>query len=157
MSDQKPVADKNDADKARQTQRDAVDKLLATAPMRSTGSIKLGGRKLEYKVEGAFVPVVNTTQTDKRGEPEAAVFTTAYQLERKSGDTTPRPVCFAFNGGPGSASIWLQLGAMGPKRLRIGNDGSMLPPPYEVEDNPLSWFESLRSGRAGNSLRGHKG
>ncbi|MFL6629543.1 MAG: S10 family serine carboxypeptidase-like protein, partial [Vitreoscilla sp.] len=142
MTDPKTPADaKADADKAKQTQRDAVDKLLAAAPMRSTGSIKLGGRKLEYKVEGAFVPVVNTTQTDKRGEPEAAVFTTAYQLERKSGDTTPRPVCFAFNGGPGSASIWLQLGAMGPKRLRIGNDGSMLPPPYEVEDNPLSWFE----------------
>ena len=81
------------------------------------------------------------SRASKRGEPEAAVFTTAYQLERKSGDTKPRPVCFAFNGGPGSASIWLQLGALGPKRLRIANDGSMLPPPYEVEDNPLSWFE----------------
>ncbi|HYP31086.1 MAG TPA: peptidase S10, partial [Burkholderiaceae bacterium] len=137
MTDAKTAADKPDADKTKQTQRDAVEKLLATSPMRSTGSIKLGGRKLDYKVEAAFLPVVNTTQTDKRGEPEAAVFTTAYQLERKSGDGKPRPVCFAFNGGPGSASIWLQLGAMGPKRLRIGNDGSMLPPPYEVEDNPL--------------------
>ena len=142
MTDTKAASDtKPDADKSRPTQRDAVERLLATAPMRSTGSIKLGGRKMDYQVEGAFIPVVNTTQTDKRGEPEAAVFTTAYQLERKSGDTKPRPVCFAFNGGPGSASIWLQLGAMGPKRLRIGNDGSMLPPPYEVEDNPLSWFE----------------
>src|SRR4051812_31873326 len=130
MTDPKTPADtKADADKARQTQRDAVDRLLAAAPMRSAGVIKLGGRKLEYKVEGAFVPVVNTTQTDKRGELEAAVFTTAYQLERKSGDTTPRPVCFAFNGGPGPASLRLQLGAMGPKRLRIGNDGAMLPPP----------------------------
>jgi carboxypeptidase C (cathepsin A) len=50
-------------------------------------------------------------------------------------------VCFAFNGGPGSSSIWLQLGALGPKRVRISEDGSMPPPPYAVEDNPLSWFE----------------
>jgi carboxypeptidase C (cathepsin A) len=145
MTDSSAAADKtaNDkgSDKPRLTQRDAVERALATAPMRSSGSIKLGGKKLDYKVEGAFVPVVNLAQGDKRGEPEAAVFTTAYQLERKSGDAKPRPVLFAFNGGPGSASIWLQLGALGPKRLRIGSDGSMLAPPYEVEDNPLSWFE----------------
>ena len=141
MTDSAAAADKSAADKPKLTQRDAVERALATPPRRSTGAIKLGGRKLDYKVEGAFVPVLNGSQTDKRGEPEAAVFTTAYQLERKSGDAKPRPVLFAFNGGPGSASIWLQLGALGPKRLRIGNDGSMLPPPYEVEDNPLSWFE----------------
>ncbi len=128
-------------DKPARAQRDAVERLLAASPRRSSGAIKLGGRKLDYQVEGAFIPVVDATQTDKRGEPEAAVFTTAYQLERKSGPSPQRPVCFAFNGGPGSASIWLQLGALGPKRLRIGNDGTMLPPPYAVEDNPLSWFE----------------
>ena len=141
MTDSTASTDKSVGDKPKQTQREAVERLLLAPPMRSSGSIKLGGRKLDYKVEGAFIPVVNTTQTDKRGEPEAAVFTTAYQLERKSAEGKPRPVCFAFNGGPGSASIWLQLGALGPKRMRIGSDGSMLPPPYEVEDNPLSWFE----------------
>ena len=141
MTEPAAVADKAAADKPRQTQRDAVERALAAPPSRSTGSIELGGKKLDYKVEGAFVPVLDGSQTDKRGEPEAAVFTTAYQLERKPGDGKPRPVLFAFNGGPGSASIWLQLGALGPKRLRIGNDGAMPPPPYEVEDNPLSWFE----------------
>ena len=118
------AADKPAADKAKKTQREAVERALSTAPLRSTGSIKLGGRKLDYKVEGAFVPVVNLSQGEQRGEPEAAVFTTAYQLERKAGDTKPRPVCFAFNGGPGSASIWLQLGALGPKRLRIAKHGA---------------------------------
>ena len=141
MPESTASADKSTADRTKQTQRDAVERLLLAPPSRSTGSIKLGGKKLDYKVEGAFIPVVNATQTDKRGEPEAAVFTTAYQLERKSDGAKPRPVLFAFNGGPGSASIWLQLGAVGPKRVRVADDGTMLPPPYDVEDNPLSWFE----------------
>jgi carboxypeptidase C (cathepsin A) len=135
------AADTPAADKAKKTQREAVERALAAPPQRSTGSIKLGGKKLDYKVEGAFVPVLNSSQGEKRGEPEAAVFTTAYQLERKSGDAKPRPVCFAFNGGPGSASIWLHLGALGPKRVVTPDDGSMPAAPYQVEDNPQSWFE----------------
>jgi hypothetical protein len=50
-------------------------------------------------------------------------------------------VCFAFNGGPGSASIWLQLGALGPKRLVVPDDGGMPAAPYVVQDNPHTWFE----------------
>jgi carboxypeptidase C (cathepsin A) len=121
-------------------QREAVERLLAAAPARSTGEVTLGGRKLDYRVEAGFVPVVSTALDEHRGEPQAAIFTTAYLLERAEGDAAPRPICFAFNGGPGSASIWLHLGALGPKRVRIGNDGSMPRPPYAVEDNPLSWF-----------------
>jgi hypothetical protein len=89
MTDSSTAADKPADDKATKTQRDAVERALAAPPRRSTGSIKLGGRKLEYKVEGAFVPVVNLGQGEKRGELEAAVFTTAYQLERKAGDIRP--------------------------------------------------------------------
>ncbi|HEX7689657.1 MAG TPA: peptidase S10 [Burkholderiaceae bacterium] len=128
-------------DKPKTSLRDAVERALAAAPARSTGSIALGGRRLDYRVEGAFVPVVATALDDRRGEPEAAVFTTAYLLERAPGEATPRPVCFAFNGGPGAASIWLHLGALGPKRVPIEDDGTMPPPPWSVEDNPLSWFE----------------
>jgi carboxypeptidase C (cathepsin A) len=65
--------------------------------------------------------------------------TTAYQL--KGASAAQRPVCFAFNGGPGSASIWLHLGALGPKRVVVPDDGSMPAAPYAVEDNPHSWFE----------------
>jgi len=128
-------SDKNKA------QRDAVERALAAAPFRSGGSITLGGRRLDYRVEGGFVPVATHALDERRGETEATVFTTAYQLERAPGDATPRPVCFAFNGGPGSSSIWLHLGAFGPKRMRIEDDGTMPAPPYAVEDNPLSWFE----------------
>jgi carboxypeptidase C (cathepsin A) len=50
-------------------------------------------------------------------------------------------VCFAFNGGPGSASIWLHLGALGPKRIVVPDDGTHAAPPYQAVDNPLTWLE----------------
>jgi carboxypeptidase C (cathepsin A) len=140
MSDTPNSSDRTPADKPKPTQRDAVEKLLAVAPFCSTGAATLGGRRLDYRVEAAFVPVVSTDLGEQRGEPQAAVFTTAYLLERPEG-AAPRPVCFAFNGGPGSSSIWLHIGALGPKRVPINDDGTMPPPPYAVEDNPASWFE----------------
>lgn len=120
-------------------QRAAVDKALAEAPARSTGSITLAGQRMDYRVDAGFVPVRAEAHGDAHGEPEAAIFTTAYQLA--GADATQRPVCFAFNGGPGSSSIFLHLGALGPKRVRINDDGTMPPPPYRLEDNPNSWFE----------------
>ena len=72
------------------------------------------------------------------GEPQAAVMATSYLLAGV--EASARPVCFAFNGGPGSASIWLHLGALGPKRVVTPDDGSMPRAPYAVADNPHSWF-----------------
>lgn len=124
---------------AKKRMREKVDKLLAQEPSKSESSIALNGRTLKYRAVAEFVPVVAGGVDDKRGEPEAAVFTTSYFLD----DTIPatRPVCFVFNGGPGSASIWLHLGALGPKRVVILEDGTMPPPPYTVTDNQESWFE----------------
>jgi len=123
-----------DTDAAKQL-KERFDKLLATPAAHSTGSVTLGGRKFDYDVQAAFVPVA----PGGLGEPEAVIMTTAYQL--KGAGAAHRPVCFAFNGGPGSASIWLHLGALGPKRVVVPDDGSMPQAPYGVEDNPHSWFE----------------
>jgi carboxypeptidase C (cathepsin A) len=127
------------ADDGKKRLRDKVDKLLARDPCKSQGSIVQNGRTLKYSAIAAFVPVTAGGVDDKRGEPEAAVFTTSYFLDGAPPAT--RPVCFVFNGGPGSASIWLHLGALGPKRVVIREDGSMPPPPYTVTDNQESWFE----------------
>ena len=126
-------ADPKDAEKKA---RDRVDHLIARAASVSQGTITLGGRKLDYTVSAAFMPVAGTAVGS---EPEAAVMATSYALN--GADTRQRPVCFAFNGGPGSASIWLHLGALGPKRGVVPDDGSMARAPYAVEDNPHSWFE----------------
>ncbi len=136
MSETPPVPA---TDEGKKRLRDNVDKLLAAAPSRSEGSITLSGRTMKYEAVAGFIPVIGGGLDEKRGEPEAAIFTTAYLLA--DADPATRPVCFAFNGGPGSASIWLHLGALGPKRVLIGEDGTMPPPPYAVTDNPESWFE----------------
>ncbi len=119
--------------------REKVDKLLAQDPHTSEGSITLGGRTMAYSTVAAFVPVAAGGLDEKRGDPEAAIFTIAYLL--KDADPLTRPVCFAFNGGPGAASVFLNLGALGPKRVVINDDGTMPLPPYTVTDNPQSWFE----------------
>jgi carboxypeptidase C (cathepsin A) len=120
-------------------QREHVERLLAQAPATAEARIKLGGKALDYRVEASFTPVRPHNLEHGAGDPEAAVMTTAYLL--KGAKPAERPLCFAFNGGPGSASIWLQFGALGPKRVVVPDDGSMPRAPYAVEDNPLSWFE----------------
>jgi carboxypeptidase C (cathepsin A) len=119
---------------ATKRQKERFDKLLAMSPAQGSGSVTLAGRAFDYDSCAEFIPVAAAG-----GEPEAAVMTTAYLLKDASPAT--RGVCFAFNGGPGSASIWLHLGALGPKRVVVPDDGSMPRAPYAVEDNPHSWFE----------------
>ena len=132
----KPVPAEDDAKKRR---RALVETMLAAPAVTRHGEVKLAGRRMEYDTRLDFIPVTGSAFTDAGGEPEAAVFTTAYAL--KGAEAKQRPVCFAFNGGPGSASVWLHLGALGPKRVETPEDGSMPRPPYAVSDNPHSWFE----------------
>ncbi|MCW5633899.1 MAG: peptidase S10 [Rubrivivax sp.] len=133
-----PSAATPDAEAAKR-QKEHVEKLLARAAAESTGTAEIGGERMEYTASAVFLPVGADGLAGAAGEPQAAVLTTAYLL--KGASAAGRPVCFAFNGGPGSASIWLHLGALGPKRIVVPDDGSMPLPPYGVEDNPLSWFE----------------
>jgi carboxypeptidase C (cathepsin A) len=131
---------------AAKRQRTRVDGLLARAPVLSNDQVTLpDGAVLPYQVRAAFVPVLAGGLGGGSGEPEAAVFTIAYQALAggADGQAAPqpmRPVCFVFNGGPGSSSIWLHLGALGPKRVPVNDDGSLAPAPYQVVDNPLTWL-----------------
>jgi carboxypeptidase C (cathepsin A) len=133
-----PTDKPGDADAAKR-QREAVDKLLSTAPALSEGTVTFDGTRVDYAVQAAFVPVAGTGLGGASAPPNAAVFTTAYL--KKGAEVATRPVCFAFNGGPGSASLWLHLGALGPKRVVVADDGTAPAPPYTVVDNPASWFE----------------
>jgi carboxypeptidase C (cathepsin A) len=64
---------------------------------------------------------------------KAEMFMVSYVLEGAQPGT--RPVIFAFNGGPGSASVWLHIGLLGPRRVLMGDAGALLPPPYRLADN----------------------
>ena len=129
---------KADAAKA-SPEAQAVEALLQRPAVVSTGSVTLhDGRRLDYRTNCEFVPVMRGGFGDTSGEPDAAVFTIAYQA--MGATAAERPVCFAFNGGPGSSSVWLHLGALGPKRVVVPDDGTMPAPPYAVSDNPLTWL-----------------
>jgi len=75
---------------------------------------------------------------DDAGKQTAQLFFTAYTSN--AGNASGRPVTFAFNGGPGSSSVWLHFGAMGPKRVRLGAAGAPPPPPAALIDNEHTWL-----------------
>jgi carboxypeptidase C (cathepsin A) len=96
-------------------------------------TVRAGGRALNYTVTTGFMPIRNA----QNGETEAKMFFIAYTLD---GAPANRPLMFSFNGGPGSASVWLHLGALGPRRVKMLDSGLMPPPPYEMEDNEQTWL-----------------
>lgn len=89
-----------------------------------------GGQAVAYTATAG-----ETYLKDKEGKPLAAIFSTAYVKDGVS-DPTSRPVTFLFNGGPGSGSLWLHMGAFGPKRVAIPSDAKDDgAPPYPIVDN----------------------
>ncbi len=76
---------------------------------------------------------------NRDGETEARMFFMAYTLD-EGGARGRRPLTFCFNGGPGSASVWLHLGAIGPRRVPMNADGTMPQPPYQLVDNEYTWL-----------------
>ncbi|HUG23561.1 S10 family peptidase [Piscinibacter sp.] len=102
--------------------------------------LKLGKRTLEYSVTCGTL-VLREDEHDKEGQrsadkPCAALFFVAYTLTNGNGNgAKPRPVTFSFNGGPGSSSVWLHLGILGPQRVVTDEMGNAPPPPYALTDN----------------------
>lgn len=105
-------------------------------PAQRDHTLKIGRKTLNYHTTASTIPLTNA----ETGEVEAQIFYTAYTVNSAEGDPG-RPLMFAFNGGPGSASVWLHLGALGPRRARMNDDGSLPPAPYQLVDNPLTWLE----------------
>ncbi|HYM00646.1 MAG TPA: peptidase S10, partial [Blastocatellia bacterium] len=103
-------------------------------PVVTHHEVNVRGRVLKYTATAGLMPL-----KDENGTVEAHIFYIAYTLDDV--DRGKRPLTFAFNGGPGSASIWVHLGCMGPKRIRMQDDGGMPAPPYHLEDNPYTWLD----------------
>ncbi len=139
MADNSPAAGTPSPSEHDKRSREQVERRLVQPAATHRDRITLGGRPLDYQVHAAYVPVMASGFDGARAEPDAAVFTTAYLL--KGAVPAQRPLCFAFNGGPGSASIWLQFGALGPKHVVMQPDGYQPRSPYRVSDNPASWFQ----------------
>lgn len=108
--------------------KDETKKLIEEPAV--TRDAKVG--KLEYTVETGRLPIL-----DQDGEVDALI---SYHYYKKKGNED-RPLILSFNGGPGSPSLWLHLGTMGPRRVKMEADGNMPQPPYQLVDNPHNWLE----------------
>lgn len=100
-------------------------------------SVKINGKLVKYTAIAGTL--VLKEEDDEKGEhkPKASVYYTAYIVEQAK-DAKPRPLTFSFNGGPGSSSVWLHLGVLGPRRVDMPLDDSMPRPPFDLVDNEYS-------------------
>ena len=104
-------------------------------PVVTHHSVTVQGKTINYTATVAQMPL-----KDASGETEAHIFYMAYTLDGVT-DTTKRPVTFCFNGGPGSASMWVHMGGMGPRSPKLEPNGSMPPPPFQMKDNQNTWLD----------------
>ncbi len=106
-------------------------------------SLRVGGKELRYSVTCGTMVLKEEAEKDGAAEghkPKATVFFIAYTREGVR-DQSKRPITFSFNGGPGSSSVWLHLGLLGPKRVEMGDAGALTPPPYRLIDNQHTLLE----------------
>ena len=109
-----------------QTRKIPVDTLIVT-----NHSVNIKSQQVSYKASTGTQPVWN-----KKGEPIATLFYTYYERNNIK-NRAERPLVISFNGGPGSASVWMHIAYTGPKVLKIDNEGYPIQP-YGVKDNPNS-------------------
>jgi carboxypeptidase C (cathepsin A) len=95
-------------------------------------TIVLGNQRIDYDAIAEALPL-----TDRKGTTTASIFTVSYLAAARG---APRPVSFVFNGGPGAASVFLHLGALGPKVMETPANGDAPAPPVRLVDNPSSWL-----------------
>ncbi len=112
------------------------DKKLEETHAETSGEVTIDGEKVSYKVDAGTLLL-----KEEDGKPTASIFYIAYTKQGVK-DVSKRPITFTFNGGPGSSSVWLHLGAFGPKKVKNAEDGSALPPPAKLVDNDYSILDS---------------
>jgi len=103
-------------------------------PIVTHHQLTLEGKPLKYTATAGRLPIKRAD-----GKIEAEMFFVAYTLDGQ--EAGKRPLTFAFNGGPGSATIWLHMGALGPKRVAMQSDGLLPPAPYRIADNPYTLLD----------------
>jgi carboxypeptidase C (cathepsin A) len=103
---------------------------------------RLGGRDIDYTVTCGTIVLKEESEKEGKAEADkarASVFFVAYTLDGAAPES--RPLTFSFNGGPGSSSVWLHLGLLGPKRVELDDEGRAPPPPGRLVDNEYSLLD----------------
>jgi carboxypeptidase C (cathepsin A) len=127
-SAQSPEADEKKTEKVRCENEEKKERSSET-----THSITVAGKRIEYRAVAGDL-IIEQGNNDGRGR----IFYVAYETLQKKKEQ--RPLTFVFNGGPGAASVWLHLGGLGPKRIRLMDAGTASDPPVRYVDNPGTWL-----------------
>jgi carboxypeptidase C (cathepsin A) len=139
-------------------------KVFEEPPLSVTAhSITVGGKILKYHATAGYIvlkeeegkplvkgpgqkPSAETNSETEPGKtkdglkPKAKIFFVAYTLD-DAGDPSTRPLTFAFNGGPGSSSVWLHMASVAPRSANLTDEGEAPPPPYRLSDNESTWLD----------------
>jgi carboxypeptidase C (cathepsin A) len=126
-----PTGDTNAPAVAEKSEVAAVP-TAAHSPVFTTNTVTIAGKRVTYQAETGMLPVLKPDGTSR-----ASVFYVAYTRLDETNRAT-RPVTFCFNGGPGSSSVWLHLGALGPWRVKMNENGTLPKPPFSLVDNEYS-------------------
>jgi len=122
---------KEAAEPAEKTDFPKVEDKLVTTQHRAV----IGGKEIRYTATAGTLVL-----REEEGKPRASMFFVAYTRDGIT-DRSKRPVTYTYNGGPGSSSVWLHLGAFGPRRVEAQEEGMALPPPYRLVDNGESLLD----------------
>jgi carboxypeptidase C (cathepsin A) len=131
------AAQERDADEPeRDAKSDEPSKPVKLEPKQSEteGSVTVKGTRIDYKAVAGTIVL-----TDKKDQPSASIFYAAYF--KKGAEAAARPLMFLYNGGPGSSTIWLHIGAFGPRRVVTADDEHTAPAPYGLVNNDYSLLD----------------
>ena len=99
----------------------------------------MNGKELTYTVTAGTLLLKEEDEAEGE-KPKAMIFYVAYELQSET-PVAERPITFSFNGGPGSSSVWMHLGMLGPMRVLLDEEGMPLPPPYQLVPNDFSLLD----------------
>ncbi|MBE9041453.1 peptidase S10 [Oscillatoriales cyanobacterium LEGE 11467] len=116
-------------------EKDKKRKLPRIEPVETHHELILQDKSYKYTSRAGVLPL-----KDEFDQTQAEIFFVAYELDEID-NTVDRPLTFVFNGGPGSSSVWLHMGALGPQRVCMEPEGWMPPPPYRLENNEYTWLD----------------
>lgn len=128
------MSDAEAKDDKKTTPEKASAQEFSQTPIITKGTVTIKGKSIPYTATTGFMNI-----TDDNGTVKATMFYIAYV--RSDIPSEKRPITYAFNGGPGSSSVWLHMGALGPKRVVLTDKGDMPKPPGNMVDNEYSWLE----------------
>jgi carboxypeptidase C (cathepsin A) len=113
-----------------------ISSTTTDAPVVTKGAVRINGKVVNYTATTGYMQLKT-----EEGKVRGNMFYVAYTKDN-AGAVESRPITYTFNGGPGSASVWLHMGMIGPKRIVMSDKGDALTPPYSYTDNEYSWLDN---------------